>query len=207
MKVLLINGSPHEFGCTYTALKEVSDRLNTHQIETEIFHIGKKPVGGCIGCGGCKANNNRCIFQDAPVNQALDIMESCQGLIVGSPVYYASANGSLSSFMDRFFYTGNSFRGKVGAAVASARRAGTTATLDQIQKYFTIAQMPIVSSQYWNMVHGQCPEDVAQDLEGLQTMRVLADHMAWLLKCIEAGEKAGISLPEQEERKWTNFIR
>lgn len=206
MKVLLLNGSPHEKGCTYRALKEVSDSLQTEGIGSEIIHIGNQAIHGCIGCKKC-AHTGRCVFKGDPVNAVLDKMEGADGLIVGSPVYYASANGSLYSFLDRLFYAGSSFAYKPAAAVVSARRAGTTATLDTLNKYFTISQMPVVSSQYWNMVHGNSPEEVEQDLEGLQIMRTLGKNMAWLLKCLEAGKAAGISLPIQEEKVRTNFVR
>lgn len=206
MKVLLINGSPNKNGCTYTALAEIEKELNKENIETEIFHIGTNPIRGCIGCGKC--NNNRCIFNDDIVNEALEKCENIDGFIVGSPVYYASANGALISLLDRMFYAGGRLlKYKPAAAIASARRAGTTATIDQLNKYFTISNMPIVSSQYWNMVHGNTPDEVKQDLEGLQIMRVLGSNMAWLLKCIEAGKEKGINIPNQEPRVRTNFIR
>lgn len=205
MKVLMINGSPNETGCTYTALSEAASQLEKNGVETEIIQFGKSSVRGCIGCNSC-AETHRCIFDDV-VNIALEKMESADGLIVGSPVYYASANGSVISFLDRMFYAGDCFAYKPGAAVASARRAGTTATLDELNKYFTIANMPVVSSQYWNMVHGMTPEEVRQDLEGLQIMRRLGDNMAWLLRCIEAGRRAGVKPPEPEEKQFTNFIR
>lgn len=206
MKVLLINGSSHKEGCTNRALTEVSGALGGEGIETEMIQIGNKAIHGCIACGKC-AETGRCVFHDDPVNEILDKMEQADGLIVGSPVYYASANGSLFALLDRLFYAGRDFAYKPGAAIASARRAGTTATLDALNKYFTIAQMPVVSSSYWNMVHGRDAADVEQDLEGLQTMRVLGKNMAWLLKCLEAGKTAGISLPAQEEKTWTNFVR
>lgn len=206
MKVLLLNGSPHEKGCTYRALYEVAETLEKEGVEAEIVHIGNQAVHGCIGCGKC-STAGRCVFKGDPVNAFLDKMEQADGLVVGSPVYYASANGSLYSFLDRLFYAGNCFALKPAAAVASARRAGTTATLDTLNKYFTISQMPVVSSQYWNMVHGNSPEEVEQDLEGLQIMRTLGKNMAWLLKCIEAGKAAGVGMPEAEARARTNFIR
>lgn len=206
MKVLLVNGSPHEKGCTYTALMEVSKTLNGNGIETGIFQIGKNPLTGCIGCGKCE-ETKRCVFKDR-VNEFLDIAKDADGFVFGSPVHYASAGGTITSFMDRvFFADGGSFYLKPAAAVVSARRAGTTATLDQINKYFTISEMPVISSRYWNMVHGHTPEDVMKDLEGLQIMRVLGRNMAWFLKCKEAGMRAGISLPEREEFLRTNFIR
>ena len=161
-----------------------------------------------MGCGGC-AKLGRCIYEDDMVNQAVEKMKESDGLVVGSPVHYASASGAITSFLDRFFYSGGRYAvHKPGAAVASARRAGTTAALDQLNKYFMISQMPVVSSQYWNMVHGSCPEDVRKDEEGLQIMRVLGRNMAWMLKCIEAGKNAGIPIPAaEEEKKRTNFIR
>ena len=205
MKVLLVNGSPHSKGCTYTALQEVAKTLNENGIETEFFQIGTKPLSGCIACGKCETTK-RCIFTDR-VNEFLDLAKDADGFIFGSPVHYASAGGSITSFMDRvFFADGSSFRLKPAAAVVSARRGGTTAAFDQLNKYFTISQMPVISSKYWNMVHGFTPEDVMKDLEGLQIMRVLGRNMAWFLKCKEAGRKAGIPMPEQEELIWTNFI-
>ena len=207
MNVLLLNGSPHEEGCTNRALLEVEGALNAEGIDTELVHIGSKAIHGCIACGTCM-KIGACVFEDDPVNEFIEKMKLADGLIVGSPVYYASANGALFSFLDRLFYAaGRNFAHKPGAAIASARRAGTTATLDALNKYFTIAQMPLVSSSYWNMVHGRTPEEVEQDLEGLYTMRTLGKNMAWLLKCIEAGKAAGISLPKEEEKVWTNFIR
>ncbi|WP_026890792.1 flavodoxin family protein [Lacrimispora aerotolerans] len=205
MNVLLINGSPHKAGCTNRALMEVSESLNKEGVKTEILHIGTKAIHGCIACGKC-AQTGRCIFGDDLVNEILDKVEEIDGLIVGSPVYYASANGSLFSLLDRLFFAGRKFAFKPAAAVVSARRAGTTATFDALNKYFTISQMPVVSSRYWNMVHGRTPEDVEQDKEGLQVMRDLGKNMAWLLKSIEAGKAAGISLPVQEEKIWTNFV-
>lgn len=206
MKVLLINGSPHQKGCTYTALAEVAKELEAQGVDSEIFWIGSAPVGGCIGCGGC-AGKGACAF-GGPVNQAIELAKTADAIILGSPVHYASAAGSATGFFDRLFYAGGAaLRFKPGAAVASARRAGTTATLDQLNKYFTISNMPLVGSQYWNMVHGSRPEDVLQDAEGMQTLRQLARNMAWLLKSIQAGRAAGLALPAQEERVRTNFIR
>jgi multimeric flavodoxin WrbA len=210
MKVLLVNGSPHKKGCTYTALTEVAKTLNEDGIDTEIFWIGTKPLAGCIACMKC-AEIGRCSFDDC-VNDFLDIANDADGFIFGSPVHYAAASGAITSFMDRVFYSDlvggrQSFYLKPAAAVISARRAGTTATFDQLNKYFTISQMPIISSRYWNMVHGSKPEDVKKDLEGLQTMRVLARNMAWFLKCKDAGTNAGIPLPEKEDIIFTNFIR
>ena len=206
MKVLLINGSPHEKGCTYTALSEIAGVLNENGIDTEIFQVGSDPIRSCVGCGGC-AGKNRCVFQDQ-VNVALDKAAEADGFIFGSPVHYASAGGAITSFLDRMFFAGKeNMVYKPGAAVVSCRRAGSTATLDQLNKYFTISSMPLVGSSYWNMVHGNTPEEVLQDKEGLQTMRNLARNMAWLLHCIEAGKKAGISVPQPESGSTTNFIR
>ena len=206
MKVLLINGSPNEKGCTYTALSEVAATLNENGVETEIASIGKQPIRGCIGCGGC-AGKRRCVFGDDIVNSMIEKMEQADGLIIGSPVYFASPNGNLMSMLDRFFYAGGCFAHKPAAAVASARRAGTTVTLDDLNKYFGIRQMPVVSSTYWNMVHGSKPEDVKKDEEGLQTMRNLGRNMAWLLKCIAAGKENGVEPPMSENTNRTNFIR
>ena len=205
MKALLINGSPHKSGCTFTALNEAAKTLNENDIDTEIVWIGNGAIHGCIACGGC-AKTGRCVFDDG-VNEISDKMAECDALIVGSPVYYASPNGSVYSLLDRLFGICPHLAHKPAAAIASARRAGTTATLDGINKYFTIKQMPVVSSSYWNMVHGSKPEDVLQDEEGLQTIRNLARNMAWLIKCIDAGKKAGIYIPENESGKRTNFIR
>ena len=207
MKVLLLNGSPHPHGCTFTALSEVAKTLEENGVETEILQIGAKPVRGCIACGGC-AGKGRCAFGDDIVNTLIEKMEQADGFIVGSPVYYASANGAVECILDRAFYAGGkAFVHKPAAAVASARRAGTTATLDELTKYFTISQMPVVSSTYWPMVYGNKPEDVAKDEEGLQVMRNLGRNMAWLLKCIEAGKQAGVQVPEAERQYRTNFIR
>lgn len=210
MKVLLINGSPHREGCTYTALSEAAKNLNEEGIETEIFWIGNKRTGGCIACKSC-AKTGKCVFDDV-VNEARKKAYEADGFIFGTPVHYASAGGSMTGFMDRLFYSefcgnGNkAFYMKPAAAVVSARRAGTTAAFDQMNKYFTIQEMPIVSSRYWNMVHGAKPEEVLQDEEGLYTMRVLARNMAYLLKCQEAGRNAGVALPKQEPPVFTNFI-
>ena len=207
MKVLLLNGSPHAKGCTFTALSEVAKELETQGIQTEILQIGTQPVRGCIGCRRCRTTGH-CIFDNGIVNLVIDKAAEADGFIVGSPVYYASANGALIALLDRIFYAGSkNFVYKPAAAVVSARRAGTTASFDELNKYFTISQMPVVSSQYWNMVHGNTPDEVQQDLEGLQIMRTLGRNMAWLLQCIDAGKKANVSLPEAEPRVATNFIR
>ena len=209
MKVLLLNGSGNEHGCTYTALCEAAAALEKEGIETEIIQTGKQSVRDCIGCKACSKLENRCVFSDDMVNEVLEKAKAADGFIFGTPVYYAHPSGRILSFLDRLFYASDedTFAYKPGAAVASARRAGTTASLDVLNKYFTIAKMPVVSSQYWNMVHGNTPEEVKQDEEGLQTMRVLGRNMAWLLKCIEAGKAAGIHTPEAEKKVRTNFIR
>ncbi|MDR3049400.1 MAG: flavodoxin family protein [Elusimicrobiota bacterium] len=206
MKVLLINGSPHEKECVWTALREVEKSLNEEDIDAEIFHIGTKPIAGCIDCGKCE--NGLCAL-DGIANTVKDKMAQSDGLIIGSPVYFAGANGSLIALLDRVFFSGRkSFIFKPAAAIVSARRAGTTAALDQINKYFLISQMPVVSSKYWNMVHGFNAEETKQDLEGMQVMRVLGKNMAWLLKCIEQAKKAGIEYPKPTEQNiMTNFIR
>ena len=210
MKVLLFNGSSNEYGCTYTALKEIADVLENNGIDSEIIQIGKGPIRDCIGCGACRKVGGQCVFKDDIVNESIAKAKDADGFIFGSPVYYAHPSGRLLSFMDRLFYAGGAnFKFKPAAAIASARRAGTTASLDAIIKHFTINQMPVVSSNYWPMVHGgqNCPDDVKKDLEGLQVMRTLGNNMAWLLKCIDAGKKSGINYPTEEERIWTNFIR
>ena len=204
MKVLLINGSPHANGCTFTALNEVAKALNEDGIETQIFHIGNKPVRGCISCSGCSLGG-RCVFEDDVANEMGALMKQADGIIVGSPVYYAGPNGALCALLDRAFYSiGHHLAYKPAAAVVSARRSGTTATFDRLNKYFTINKMPIVSSQYWNGVHGFTPDDVIKDEEGLQTMRTLGHNMAWLLKSIESGKQP---LPQSEPTKRTNFIK
>lgn len=210
MKVLLVNGSPHKKGCTYTALSEAAKALNEEGIETEIIWIENKPIGGCIACGGCR-KTGKCVFDDV-VNRVKEKAYEADGFIFGTPVHYASASGNMTAFMDRLFYSGSepgksAFYMKPAAAVTSARRAGTTATFDQMNKYFTISQMPIVSSRYWNMVHGACAEEVLEDGEGLWTMRVLGKNMAYMLKCFEAGRKVGVALPDVGEPVITNFIR
>lgn len=206
MKVILVNGSPKEKGCTYTALCEAEKELNKNGVETEIFWIGNKPLAGCTGCGGC-GKTGKCVFEDT-VNEMIEKLDEADGFIFGSPVHYASASGAVTSFMDRLFYSaGGKMRGKPGAVAVSCRRGGASASFDQLNKYFTINSMPIVSSQYWNQVHGNTPDEVMQDLEGLQTMRTLAKNMAWLLKCIDLGKKNGIEIPPQEAKIKTNYIR
>ena len=206
MKVLLINGSPNEKGCTYTALCEAADTLKSEGIEAEIFWIGAKPLSGCLGCGGCRGKGS-CVFNES-VCEFTEKAKDADGFIFGSPVHYAAASGAITSFMDRVFFSASrQFYMKPAAAIVSARRAGTTAALDQLHKYFYLAQMPIVPSKYWNMVHGSTPDQVREDAEGMQNMRYLARNMAYLLRCLEAGKANGVALPLQETRVSTNFIR
>lgn len=206
MKVLLVNGSHHEKGCTYTALAEVAKALNDNGVETEIYQLSGKEIAGCKGCWACK-KAKVCVFDDGTVNDFVAKAAEFDGFVFGSPVYYASASGVLVGFMDRVFYSGGkNLAYKPAAAVVSCRRAGASTTFDVINKYFTINNMPIVSSNYWNEIHGNTAEEAAQDEEGLQTMRVLGNNMAWLLKCIELGKQAGVE-PIRERKVWTNFIR
>ncbi len=204
-KILLLNGSPNEHGCTYTALKEIADTLAKNGIDSEFLYLGKQPIAGCIACNKC-SSTGACVFQDK-VNELLAKMDEYDGIVVGSPVYYAGPAGQLCAFLDRLFYSGSrTMKGKLAAGVVSCRRAGSSAALDRLYKYFTISNMTVVGSQYWNMVHGFSPDDVKKDAEGLQTMRVLAENMAWLLRNLEAGEQAQVAPPEKERRMWTNFI-
>ena len=206
MKVLLLNGSPHEQGCTQTALCEVEKGLHENGIETEWMYLGKKAISGCIACGNCK-KTGKCMIEDQ-VNLLLAKLSEIDGIVIGSPVYYASAAGQLTAFLDRaFFAGGQQFANKLGAAVVSCRRGGASAAFDQLNKYFLMNNMPLVASQYWNQVHGSTPNQVLQDEEGLQTMRTLANNMAWLLKSIEAGRKAGVLPPKREKPQKTDFIR
>lgn len=205
MKVLLVNGSLHEKGCTYTALCEVEKALQENGIETEIYWVGQNAVNGCKGCWACK-KTGACVIDDG-VNEFVQKAAECDGYVFGSPVYYASAAGALVSFMDRVFYSGGKkLAYKPAAAVVSCRRAGASTTFDVINKYFTINNMQIVGSNYWNEVHGNKAEEVLQDEEGLQTMRILGNNMAWLLKCIQLGKEAGLE-PVKERKIMTNFIR
>lgn len=211
MKVLLFNGSPHKDGCTYTALQEIAKTLKEEGIESEIYQIGTKAISACRACYACE-KIGRCVIDDG-INEFLDYAKDFDGFIFGSPVHYGSACGGITAFLDRAFFAafrggkGEVFLHKPGAAIVSARRAGTTAALDQLNKYFTITQMPIISGRYWNMVHGATADEVKQDLEGLQNMRILARNMAWHLKCREAAEKAGVKMPAQEDVVFTNFVR
>lgn len=203
-KILLLNGSPHANGCTAAALQEMIDTFAKEGVETELIHVGNKAVRGCVSCGFCE-QNGRCVFNDDLVNEVAPKFEEADGLVVGSPVYYGSPNGTILSFMDRLFYsTSFSKHMKVGAAVVSCRRGGNTASFDVLNKYFTISGMPVASSTYWNQVHGFTAEDVKKDLEGLQTMRNLARNMAFLVKVIEQG-KNSIGLPEVERGSFTSF--
>ena len=207
MKVLMVNGSPHKEGCTYTALKEVAGALEKYGIESEIFWVGNGEIAGCIGCGACAKTGEGCFRKDV-VNEFVAKAGEADVYILGSPVHYAAASGALTSFMDRAFYSGGSkMTGKPAAAVVSCRRGGASAAFDQINKYFTINCMPVVGSQYWNQVHGGKAEEVKQDEEGMQTMRTLGNNMAWLLSCIEAGKEKGITFPEREPVIRTNYIR
>ncbi len=211
MKVLLFNGSPHKEGCTYTALKEIEKTLKEEGIDSEIYQIGTEPISACKACYAC-GKIGKCVIDDK-VNDFIEYARQFDGFVFGSPVHYASACGGITAFLDRAFFAaghsgrGEIFRHKPGCAIASARRAGTTATLDQLNKYFMINQMPVISGRYWNMVHGASAEQVLEDKEGMQNMRILARNMAWHLKCKEAADKAGISLPKAEETVYTNFIR
>lgn len=204
MKVLMLNGSPNEHGCTYTALTEVGKALTECGVESEITWLGNGPVRDCIGCRGCRGKG-KCVFDDDIVNRVISAAEESDGFVFGTPVYFAHPSGRVLSVLDRAFFAGKAaFTHKPGAAVASARRGGTTATFDVMNKYFTISQMPVVSSTYWNMVHGSRPEDVLQDAEGLQTMHNIGRNMAWLIRCIR---ESGIPAPTAESGSMTNFIR
>jgi multimeric flavodoxin WrbA len=205
MKVLLLNGSPNQNGCTYTALRIIADRLKENGVDSTLIQIGRKPIVGCLGCGACR-KLGRCVYGDDGVNAARDELEASDGLIVGSAVHYASATGALTSFLDRLFFSrpNGCLRMKFGAAVVSCRRGGATATFDQLNKYFTISQMPVVSSCYWNMVHGFTPQDVLADKEGVRTMQVLADNMAYLVKMRAAYKEP---LPDLPAPQVTNFVR
>lgn len=210
MKVLLINGSPNEKGCTYTALNEISKILNKENIESEIYYIGKDPIASCRACRAC-AKLKKCVISDK-VNDFVKYARNFDGYVIGSPVHYASASGVIVPFLDRAFFVDfmggyNSFIHKPATAVVSARRAGTTATIDQLNKYFQINQMPVISGRYWNMVHGATADEVLKDEEGIQNMRILARNMAYFLKCQQAGKQAGILPPKPEETVYTNFIR
>ena len=206
MKVLLVNGSPHKNGSTYSALREIETSLNNEGIETSIIWLGTEAISGCLACGYC-SRNGKCIKNDI-VNEFAQRAKNADGFVFGTPVHYAGASGAIVSFLDRLFYSASgSLRHKPAAVITAARRGGTTAAYDQLIKYPAIAEMPIISSNYWNMVHGAVASDVPEDKEGMQTMRILGKNMAYFIKCIDAGKKAGIELPEREKKEITNFIR
>ncbi len=206
MKVLLLNGSPHRTGCTHTALTELADKLHQHGIETEEVWIGAQSIAGCTACGGC-AKIRRCVFDDG-VNAVAECLDEFDGIVVGSPVYYAGASGQITAFLDRLFYiTGGRMAGKAAAAVVSCRRGGASAAFDDINKYFLMNNMYVVGSQYWNQVHGNCPEDVRRDEEGMQTMRTLGENMAYLLRALRIARMEGVPMPKYEKKIRTNFIR
>lgn len=207
-KVLLVNGSSRQEGNTSVALAEVAAALEGHGIETETMWLGNKPVNDCIACSKCAELGGKCVIANDVVNELIAKAAQADGFVFGTPVYYAHPSGRILCALDRAFYAGGAaFRHKPGAAVAVARRGGTTASFDVLNKYFTICEMPVVSSTYWNNVHGRLPGEAAQDAEGLQTMRNIGQNMAWLLKCIEAGEAAGIDVPVAERGQMTNYIR
>ena len=207
MKVLLVNGSAKTHGNTATALEQVAQALEAEDIDTRIFQLGAGAYRECIGCNRCSDLGGCCVFDDDPVNEFLDLAAQADGFVFGTPVYYAHPSGRILSFLDRAFYAGSAaFAHKPGASIAVARRAGTCASADVLNKYFTINQMPVVSSTYWNVAFGGAPKEALQDAEGMATMRNLGRNMAWILKCIEAGRTAGITAPEPERAR-TNFIR
>ena len=192
MRVLLLNGSPRADQCTATALKEMAETLEQEGVETVTLQVGKGPVRGCIGCGGCRGKN-RCVFNDDMANTVIEEMEKADGLVIGSPVYYASANGTLSALLDRVFYAGNCFAYKPACVITSARRAGTTAALDALHKYPLVNEQPLISSCYWCMVHGNTPEEVKNDTEGMKIAYHLGENMAWLVKALH-----GVQIPDNE---------
>ena len=201
MNVLLINGSPHAEGCTYTALSEIASTLREESVDSEFFQLGRKPVRGCVACGVC-AERGECAFQDDALPGLVEAVKRADAVVIGSPVYYAGPNGALCALLDRLFYSAGKFlAGKPGACVVSCRRGGASAAFDRLNKYFTILQMPVVSSQYWNSVHGFTPEDVRKDAEGLQTMRTLAHNLARMLRM----ESAVPPRQNHEEHLWTSF--
>lgn len=206
MKVLLINGSPHKDGCTFTALSEVSEALEKNGVTAQMIHTGSK-IQGCIACGAC-FGTGQCAFDDDGVNEAIELLKESDGLIVGAAVHYASACAALCGFMDRMFFAKSaSYALKPAAAIVSCRRGGASASFDRLNKYFTISAMPIVSSLYWNEVHGMTPDEVRQDAEGLQTMRVLGNAMAWMIKSLAMAKAHGVPPPDLESKIFTNFIR
>ena len=205
MKVLLVNGSPHEKGCTYTSLNEVAKVLEENGIETESYWIGKGDVPGCRSCGYCK-KKGECVIGDQ-INELSKRIDEFDGFVFGAPVFYSGPAGQMNSWMDRFFYSnGGRFAGKIAASVVNARRGGNSASFERMNQYYLISNMIVPGSMYWNMSHGFTPEDVMKDKEGLHTMRTLGRNIAWVLKCIEAGKKAGIEYPEHEPKQMTHFI-
>jgi multimeric flavodoxin WrbA len=208
MKVLAINGSPHEKGCVYNAIKLAAAELEKEGIEVEIAHIGDKPVQGCTGCGAClKMADPKCVFGDDPVNACIEKSKTADGLIIGSPVHFSGIAGSMKCFLDRFFFAGGAGRlqYKAGMSLVSLRRSGGVATFQQLNNYLTFANMAIPASQYWNVIHGTSPEEIMKDAEGVQIMRVAGRNMAWLMKLIQNGGAVARPMPEKRER--TNFIR
>ena len=206
MKVILVNGSPHEKGCTYTALTEVQKTLEKNKIETEIFWVGNKPISGCLGCGNC-IKTGKCFMEDK-VNEFLEKVQETDGFVFGTPVHFASGSGMITSFMDRAFYGRRElFKNKLASAVVSCRRGGASAAIDQINKYALMSNMYVVGSSYWNQIHGSNKEEAKDDLEGLQTMRNLGMNIAYLLKCMKNAEQNGIKKPIYEKAIKTNFIR
>lgn len=209
LKVLLVNGSPHEKGCVFTALNEIAESLKNSHVASDIFWLGNNPIAGCTGCQAC-LGRRECFRKDL-VNDFVRLMDSYDGFVFGTPVHYAAASGAITSFLNRVFmideYNDNHFSGKPAAAIATCRRSGGSAALDQLNKYMLDCNMPIVPAHYWNIVHGNTPEEIRRDEEGLRTMRILGQNMAWLLQCIEAGRRDGILLPEYEPPVMTNFIR
>lgn len=208
MKVILVNGSPNARGCTFTGLSIIQEQLAKNGVDSEIFQVGNKPVRGCIGCRVCKqpGKTGRCVFNDDMVNTVGEALKEADGIILGSAVHFASATGAATSFFDRLFYSTEkeTKRLKFGAAIVSCRRGGNSATFDQLNKYFTISEMPVVSSCYWNGIHGYTPEDVYADEEGVRILRTLANNMAYLIQC---KKQAGVELPEELPGAMTNFVR
>ena len=203
-KVLLINGSPNEKGCTYTALKEMIKIFEKNEVESELLYLGKKPIAGCIACGKCY-QSKRCVFDDK-VNQVLEHLDEYQAIVIGSPVYYAGPAGQLCAFLDRLFYcAGKRMKGKLAASVVSCRRGGASAAFDRLNKYFGISNMHIIGSQYWNQVHGNRPEEVLLDKEGLQTMRTLALNFVWMLKNVEMGKQNQLQFTKKVQKNCKNF--
>lgn len=207
LKVLLVNGGPHQDGCTNVALEEVQKTLEKNGIETDMLWLGNKAIGGCIGCNYCLKNSNQC-FMDDSVNAFIEQVNETDGFVFGSPVHFAAASGTITSFLDRVFYgRGNLFKGKLYASVISCRRGGASSAFDQLNKYALMSNMYVVGSSYWNQIHGTNKEEAKQDLEGLQTMRNLGNNMAYLLKCMECANRSEIEKPIPEKTEKTNFIR